>query len=566
MKNPQTPWLFVFTLILAISGCEIPEAPVTGNDEENAVQAANLLAPPAPRIYTFEASLGTTAKNYILANTDWSVTARLITASAIAAANNPKKANLTKVAHWVTSKIPDPNSTALITVDWEEPFAQLQSQDSATYLPLVREYVKVVLKIKKMRPQATVGVYGLPFAPYTPEEVAFNRPAGKFGPIFKAADLIHPELYLTYPETYAQTADPHLNERFLTTSLRIALQEGINQQKPVLPFFWYRITTLSKQPEKGYFWDPETFARFAHILLTHEVNGVRANGLVLWDQQRNRAEATSPGVTAPGSTASWVADPKSTEEYDKIVIQEVQALEAARMNLDVNLTFGAHEERTLADKNGVGTGFTVVNAFSGQRLAADGAPTYATAPEYEPAHLTIRAGKLQLLTNKGIAHLSSNNQLNALGIPVNGKNQLQLETTLIKPFYGTASQQAGLWLGPNDQTYLKLVVTGNKIELRKEVNDVSGSKDQRITAFISGLNQQTVYLRLVVDPVTQTATGFYSTTGITYTPVGTAPTPPGLIISDLRVSSAPIYAGIFATHRNAAAPVTYTFDNFKVLY
>ncbi|WP_161890526.1 malectin domain-containing carbohydrate-binding protein [Pontibacter russatus] len=242
------------------------------------------------------------------------------------------------------------------------------------------------------------------------------------------------------------------------------------------------------------------------------------------------------------------------------------ACSQVQLSLPVNLTFGGSISNTVPDKNGSGTGFTMVDAYSGTRNTADGAPSNTNIPGYEPSKLTVASGKLQLVTNKGIAFLSSNNQLNALGVKVNSRGQLQVETTLINPYYGTASQQAGVWFGLNDKTYLKLAVTGNKVEMRREFNDDSGTAetDQRITSTISGLNNQVVHLRLEVDPTSGTAEGFYSTDGVTYVNVGQNYSTPGLSISGMGLTGSTVFTGIFATHRNGSSPVTYTFDDFSV--
>ncbi|CAA9236332.1 MAG: hypothetical protein AVDCRST_MAG95-1233 [uncultured Adhaeribacter sp.] len=562
MKTFNLIRLCCLFILMVPLGCELTEPPATEPNRATAVQFHNLTRAGLQKIYAFPASLGDTAKSYLKKNTDWMVTSQLITKGSIVSYNDPNKVSLTKVSNWVNSRVPEVNSTVLITIDWEEPFGQLQSQDSATYMPLVREYVKVVNKIKEMRPQAKVSVYGLPFIAYSEsEQTTFNQPAGKFELIFRAVDVISPEIYLSYPETYNQTSDPQLNERFLASAAALAVREGMNYQKPVLPYFWYRVTTLSDQPEKGYFWDPATFARLANIVLTQEESSTRVDGLILWDQQSKRASSNTPGVTVPGTTVAWVTDPTTDLAYDQVVIQEAKALEAVRTNPSINLTFDGEIANTIADKNGIGTGFKMIAAYSGVRAADDGTPTLTGTPEYEPVKLNLVDGKLQLITNKGLAHLTSNNQINTLGMPVNSLNPLQLETTIIKPYYGTASQQAGMWFGLNDRTYVKLVVSGHKIELRKEQDDASASSDQRLTAAISGLNTQTVRLRLVLNPVTNTVTGYYSTNGTTYIKVGTP-----LNLSNTGLISPAAYAGIFGSHRNGTTPVTYTFDNFKVTY
>ncbi|KAA6432620.1 hypothetical protein FEM33_23130, partial [Dyadobacter flavalbus] len=222
-------------------------------------------------------------------------------------------------------------------------------------------------------------------------------------------------------------------------------------------------------------------------------------------------------------------------------------------------------EGGLADKNKTGTGFTMVDAYSGARQATDNEATFSNIIGYEPSKLTVANGILSVLTNKGIAHLTNNNQINALGAGITASGKITLETTLINPYNGVNSEQGGIWLGLNDKTYLKLVAVGNKIELRRELNDVSADvSDRKITAAITGLNTRTVRLRMVVDLINNKLEGFYSTNGTTYVNVGGTSAAAGLNIADLALSGKTVYAGIFATHRNGTEPVTFNFDNFSV--
>ncbi|WP_187264825.1 hypothetical protein, partial [Pontibacter beigongshangensis] len=190
--------------------------------------------------------------------------------------------------------------------------------------------------------------------------------------------------------------------------------------------------------------------------------------------------------------------------------------------LPYNLSFGSSIAGTLADKNGVGTGFTLADTYSGTRLAADGTPSNPSLPGFEPAKLTVASGRLQVTTNKGIAWLTNNNQLNALGVKVDSRSRLTIEVTLVNPYYGTSSQQGGLWFGASDKMYVKLVVVGNKVEMRREVNDASSSSDQRITGAVSGINNATVRLKLVADPSNNSVAGFYSLNGGAEQSLGTA--------------------------------------------
>ncbi len=234
--------------------------------------------------------------------------------------------------------------------------------------------------------------------------------------------------------------------------------------------------------------------------------------------------------------------------------------------LPFSLSFSSGVANSLLDKNGLGTGFKLADAYSGTRSSADGTPTNINVRGYEAAKLTVTGGHLQIVSSKGIASTTSNNQINALGVQVNSRIKLQIETTLINPHYGTSFQQAGIWFGLNDKTYVKLVATDNKVEMRREINDAAGtsSSDQRVTATITGLNTKTVRLRLIIDPATNTIEGFYSTDGTTYLNVGASYTTKTLSIANTGLTTSTANTGIFATYRNGTSPITYTFDEFNI--
>lgn len=241
------------------------------------------------------------------------------------------------------------------------------------------------------------------------------------------------------------------------------------------------------------------------------------------------------------------------------------------VTLPYSLSFTSAVANTLPDKNGVGTGFTVAVPYSGTRLSADGTPAVPAVPGYQASKLTVTGGRLKLVTNKGIDYVNNNNQINILGVPVVKAGKLTIEMSIISPYNGTLSQQAGLWYGINDKYSVKLVVRANRVELHREVNDVSSSvagtsnTDQRISATISNLNTSTVRLRLVIDSAANTADGFYSLDGgATYVNIGTSYPKTSVSISGMGLTGTTVYAGIYATHRSATTAVTYTFDDFSI--
>lgn len=241
-----------------------------------------------------------------------------------------------------------------------------------------------------------------------------------------------------------------------------------------------------------------------------------------------------------------------------------------QVNMPWSLSFDGGVAGTLPDASGLGTGFTMADTYSGTRLAQDGTPAIPSVPGYQASRLLLSGGRLQVQTLAGIAFRTNNNQVNTLGVSVNSQRRLQLETAIVNPANTTTGVQGGLWLGLSDKTFVKLVVTGNRVELRREINDVTSSltgtanPDQRITPVISGLQAATVRLRLVVDPSAQTVSGYFATDGVNYTNVGAGYGETALSISGMGLTATRAYAGIFATHRNNATPVTYSFEYFDV--
>ena len=238
-------------------------------------------------------------------------------------------------------------------------------------------------------------------------------------------------------------------------------------------------------------------------------------------------------------------------------------------------------EAGLNDKSGKKTGFTLALPHSRARLSADLPVTTTAVNGYEPSRLTVTNGNLQLLTSKGIAYLNrddsyitgrTNTQVNTLGIGFQVPTEAYfLETTLINPsLKGNFSQQAGLWVGLNDDNFIKLTLEDksdlvNTIQLRKEVGGVSGGSDAVGSADIPISVLSTLKLRLKIDPVAKTATAFYKTASGTEQTLGT------LSIPDLyqkgttlATTSKVLYGGVYGTHRLASNPVTVTFADFAV--
>jgi hypothetical protein len=301
--------------------------------------------------------------------------------------------------------------------------------------------------------------------------------------------------------------------------------------------------------------------------------------------------AAFPGIASPGGALLLLlllaalpgraqCPPLTTLPCDQVVTN----LGAGPFVLNFTGTEGG-----LAAGTGQGTGFRMVDPPSAPLVP----PTNLSVPGYEPSRLALNpagSGTLAITTTAGIAYRTNgantttqttgtNSQVNALGVGVAASTRdLILQTTLLQPPAGTNnSEQAGLWFGLDEDNFLKLVVvsagSGNsQFELRREVNGLSvasGLPDQIRPATALNLTAATVRLRLVVKRgatagADGTVEGLYSVNNGPEVNLGTLAVPATFFAGKTYGSVTASFAGIFATHRRATTPVTYTFDAFSV--
>ncbi len=280
--------------------------------------------------------------------------------------------------------------------------------------------------------------------------------------------------------------------------------------------------------------------------------------------------------------AQSVCSPISTLECSQIAVP-----------LPVNLNFNDPAAGTLADKNGIGTGFTMVDAPSA-RLTADNPVYNANVPGYEPGKLSVSNGQLIITATKGISYsqpsgtpssTETNSQINALGVGVEAPAAMfSLQTTLAKPAFANAtskSEQGGLWFGLNEDRFAKLVLVnlGNgrqKVQLTVEniVNQAAG--EFNFTELNTGNlpAYSSIKLRMELNPATATAKGYYSLDGgaeiVVETGGSTSLAIPTAFLTgtdhDGDADTAAIsYAGIFTSMRRATStPVNFAFDDFSI--
>ncbi|MGH8912779.1 MAG: hypothetical protein ACRDVD_09710, partial [Acidimicrobiia bacterium] len=176
----------------------------------------------------------------------------------------------------------------------------------------------------------------------------------------------------------------------------------------------------------------------------------------------------------------------------------------------------------------------------------------------------------------GIADQSIDDQDNALGVGFDGSGMTTLETTLMSPpWQGDGGfEQAGLWAGIHEDTYVKGVLIDNPggmaVQIRSE--RAPGSIDGTVTTPL-GIASSPGSLRLVltINQATNQAALSYSVNGGALVSAGTVPVSASIFAGvdpDGGGTSGPTpdnttLGGIFASHRGGT-PSVYTFGDFLV--
>ena len=230
-----------------------------------------------------------------------------------------------------------------------------------------------------------------------------------------------------------------------------------------------------------------------------------------------------------------------------------------RVELPYQLTFNEDRGRLL-DKDGIGTGFTYVDA-----------PDAGTGYEPELLDVDTTAGHIDITATPGIAHESLNSQVNALGAGFQAPNQIaRIETTVENPPAGTGGyEQAGLYFGNDQDNHVKLVVMSSPEGMRiQSAVEVRGARTSATTTTPLDLTNSSVTLTLITNPFDRTVKPTYRVNGGAAKALGSY-TVPGEFFSfdaagiDPRIGTRS-FAGIFATQRQGLAALTYRFNDFSI--
>lgn len=230
-----------------------------------------------------------------------------------------------------------------------------------------------------------------------------------------------------------------------------------------------------------------------------------------------------------------------------------------RVSLPYQLSF-TESQGYYMDRNGWGTGFTWLDA-----------PSSGTGYIQENLEMHFLEGYLEYNTTAGIQFVGNNSQDNALGVGFAAPNQItRITTQIVDVPEGTGNyEQAGLWFGNDEDNYIKLVILsdpkGPRIHYLLEVGGTTVTQ-KNISA--SGLIGSDIIFGMTVNPFDRTVELNYSLNGGSTVQVDTLLPPDEFFSFDAAGIDPEIgtrsFAGIFATHRHAAASMIYKFDEFTL--
>ncbi|WP_439481413.1 PKD domain-containing protein [Cyclobacterium plantarum] len=283
-------------------------------------------------------------------------------------------------------------------------------------------------------------------------------------------------------------------------------------------------------------------------------------------------------TAADGSVQEWtvsveVADPLPCSPWSLLDCDGIPKALPLRLEFDGT-------EGGLPDSNAIGTGFTMVDPHSEDRLAADLPVTYENVIGYEPSKININGGNLTLTASKGIAYLNpgqsanTNTQVNSLGVGLTDLSQpLVIETQLLNINTVGTSAQSGIWFGLDEDNFVKLNVNADNVEIRREINALSengATSPDQIQVNDVGVAGQDVTLRLVIDPSDMSIKGYYAIGAgafvqLSKTGLDALVLPQeyldGISVGD---NEGTAFAGIYASYRNGSTPFDTDFAYFSV--
>jgi hypothetical protein len=258
---------------------------------------------------------------------------------------------------------------------------------------------------------------------------------------------------------------------------------------------------------------------------------------------------------SPTSGKNW-----DYQDYVFLLVNAQPAVAAAARPGDATLAldFSSARVGTIADKAGLGTGFTSVQANSG-------------GTQYLPGNLSLdtSTGRLRVVTTAGTNTNTTNTQQNALQLSFDAsRSRFQVQSRFTGPFtaINLGSDQQAIYVGPDQDNYFKVEVEcQNDGRQHLTIWFESGGAGQILTTTVlTTPSAATLDLFVIGDPNAGTLQAAYriaSDSSSAIVTFGSAVKVPN-VTTWFSPSSR---AGIMANNSSGGSPFTAIFDSFSVI-
>lgn len=180
------------------------------------------------------------------------------------------------------------NFAGYLCLDWESPFHVLTDPNDSHYNTTVQQFVSLTHYVKRQRPNAKVGYYGIPLTDYWPiygeltksdRATQYEARMRHLAPIMNASDVLFPTMYDFY--THDQTAGPTRDTTVFAEIIRTSLT--LSGGREVVPFTWDRYHDGGSIGEHQFRTIPaEEYKDTLTGMLRAEYEGDRIDGLMIW--------------------------------------------------------------------------------------------------------------------------------------------------------------------------------------------------------------------------------------------------------------------------------------------
>lgn len=189
--------------------------------------------------------------------------------------------NLKSLEQGINKIIPNKQDSDLIVLDIENKIYQDIKKNNKldqNYRLNINKLVEMIQFTKKLRPNARVVLYGMPFNFNYDFQKHYND-FEKLKPLLQAVDYLTPSLYLMYSNF---EKDDDYFKKYINSNLDLTFQFAEKVNKPVLPFVWYKIHTYNKI-SGGSEINSNLYSNYLKLIKDYKYKNKKVNGIIYWE-------------------------------------------------------------------------------------------------------------------------------------------------------------------------------------------------------------------------------------------------------------------------------------------